>query len=399
MPLQRLGFCARLALCLACTATPGLAEPVAAPSEQPGARAAPGEQAVVVLVGAAGRDPELRALLLELLAREGVRARLVAQASFGRQELLRAAPSGGAVHVFVVPGLTGHVGLYFRAPDGERFLLRSVLLRAGFDDMGREQVGQIVETAVVSLLHSGDGLTREQAQLALANQNENAGDAPEAAAPDAAAAAAKPPPPPQPEAKPSSAPQRVRARHSDRALEGWLALRYGAAELGPGLGLAHGPGLELGLGVSHGWLLRGRLIGERDFAQTFTSSSIAAEITSVRLRFGADAGLVLAPGHALLVSFGIGQDRSDVKPESAPGSTVTPAAAFVDTAPVAHAELRYELGGGAFRVAAALGADASLVETHYDVARKTATERVVRPWLVRPGGSLALAFCPRWATF
>jgi hypothetical protein len=396
MPLQRLGICARFALCLTCVTAPTWAEPAATPSEPEGARtAAAGEQAVVVLVGAAGRDPELRALLLELLARQGVSARLVAQASFGRQELLRAAPSGGAVHVFVVPGPAGNVGLYFRAPDGERFLLRHVLLRAGFDDMGREQVGQIVETAVASLLHFGDGLTREQAQVALASQDENPSDAPQAAAPDTVAA--KPPTPSKSAAKSSSAQRRARARPS--ALDGWFALRYGATELGPALGLAHGPGLELGLGVSHGWLLRGRLIVERDFAQTFTSSSIAAEITSVRLRFGADAGLVLAPGHTLLVSLGMGQDRSDVRPEAAPGSTVTPAAAFVDTAPVAHGELRYELGGGGFRLAAALGADVALLKTHYDVAREAATERVFRPWLVRPGGSLALAFCPRWASF
>ena len=397
MPPQRLGICARFALCLACVTAPTLAEPAAAPSEPKAARSAAGEQAVVVLVGAAGRDPELRALLLELLARQGVSARVVAQASFGRQELLRAAPSGGAVHVFVVPGSAGNVGLYFRAPDGERFLLRHVLLRAGFDDMGREQVGQIVEMAVASLLHFGDGLTRDEAQVALARQDENPSDAPQAAAPDTVTA--KPPTPPKSAAKASSAEPRARARPSNTALEGWFALRYGATELGPALGLAHGPGLELGLGVSHGWVMRSRLIVERDFAQTFTSSSIAAEITSVRLRFGADAGLVLAPGHALLVSLGMGQDRSDVRPESAPGSTVTPAAAFVDTTPVAHAELRYELGGGSFRLAAALGADASLLKTHYDVAREAATERVFRPWLVRPAGSLALAFCPRWTTF
>jgi hypothetical protein len=398
MPLPRLGFCARLALCLTCLTTPALAEPAVATAEPAGSRSASaGEQAVVVLVGAAGRDPELRALLLELLAREGVRARLLAQASFGRQELLGAAPPGGAVHVFVVPGLAGNVGLYFRAPDGERFLLRRVQLRAGFDEMGREQLGQIVETAVVSLLHSGDGLTREQAQVALANQNENADEAPRAPTPDTAAAKS-----PLPSRSANEAPRArpgARPRAGAGALEGWFALRYGVAGLGPELGLAHGPGLELGLGASHGWLLRGRLIGERDFAQRFSSSLIAAEITSVRLRFGADAGLVLAPGHALLVSLGIGQDRSDVEPESAPGSTVTPAAAFVDTTPVAHAELRYELAAGSFRVAAALGADASLVKTHYDVARKAAPERVVRPWLVRPAGSLALAFCPRWATF
>ena len=182
-------------------------------------------------------------------------------------------------------------------------------------------------------------------------------------------------------------------------LEGWLAVRYGAVALGSELGVAHGPGLELGLGVRRGYLLRGRLFAERDFPQSFSTALIAAELSRVRLRFVADAGLELTRQQLLLVSLGIGQDRLDVTPTVAPGSRVAPKPAFRDQAPVALGELRYEAAVGPFRVAAGLGADLSLVRTHYDVLRPTDPASVVKPWLIRPSASLALAFCPTLTTF
>lgn len=387
MPPLRFGLCLCLTLVgVAAPAPPARAEPLTQTTTTVES------QATVVLVGAAGRDAELQALLRELLERRGVRAQLSEQASFGHEQLLRAASPSNGVLVFVVPGLAGHLGLYFRAPDGERFLLRRVRLRAGFDDVGRELVGQVVETAVVSLLHSGDGLTREQARVALSG-NESP-----------VAAVDEPPPRAAPvQAEPAGAPTKPaassgRARNVS-ALEGWFALRYGAAALGPQLGMTHGPGVELGLGLKHDLVLRGRLTFERDFPLSFTTAHVAAELTRVRLRFALDAGLPLGQLHTLLMSLGVGQDRLSVKPAAAAGSGVVPATAFEDAAPVAQAELRYEVAFARFRVAGTLGADVSLVETHYDVARGTERQSVVRPWLVRPSASLALAFCPRWATF
>ena len=382
MPPARFGLCLCLALIGAATsAAPVHAQPAAETTSLVSA-------AAVVLVGAAGRDPELKALLNELLERRGVRAQISEQSSFGREQLLRAAAPSGTVLVFVVPGSGGNVGLYFRAPDGERFLLRSVLLRAGFDDVGRELVGQVVETAVTTLRDSGDGLTREQAQLAL-NGNDSAAPAKGKAPPRPAKE------PPRAKAKPATP---IEPRPST-ALEGWLALRYGALALGTKLGVAHGPGAEVGLGVKGRLLLRGRVTFERDFPQSLTTSQIAAELTRLRLRFALDAGLPLASQHTLLISVGAGQDRLSVTPAAATGSSVAPAAAFAEQAPVAEAELRYEAALGRFRVAATVGVDASLVRTHYDVTRGAERESVARPWLVRPSASLALAFCPRLAAF
>lgn len=391
MASERFGIWVVVA-CLAARTSPLLAQeqPVSvAPASKDQPNTHDTERAVVVLVGLAASDAELRALLRELLESRGVVAELTGRPRFVKDDLLREAAHDGAVHVFVVPGAEGNVGLYFRHPDGERFLLRSILLRGGFDDVGREQIGQVVETAVASLLHSSDGLTREQTQLALATEASPTAAEPAIAA-EPAPAAAKPPPSrvPEPRSPPPSA-----------TLEGWLGLHYGAAFMGDALGAAHGPGLELGVGARHVWVLRGRLTGERDFTQTLTSSQIRADVDTLRWRVALDAGLMLARSQALLVSLGAGQDRSTVEPKTAPGSAVMPGPQFQDTVPVVHAELRYEVGRGSVRASGALGLDAALVETHFDVSRSAGPEPVVRPWLVRPTVSLGLAFCPRLARF
>ena len=117
------------------------------------------------------------------------------------------------------------------------------------------------------------------------------------------------------------------------------------------------------------------------------------------LGFAVDAGLELTSRQSLLVSLGAGQDRVLVTPTAPAGSLVAPAPAFPDHAPVALAELRYEAWLGYFRVAAAFGADISLVKTHYDVEHTMERESVVKPWSVRPSASLGLAFCPHFAAF
>src|SRR4051812_8373579 len=101
MPPARFGLCLCLALMGAATrAAPVHAQPAAETTSVVSA-------AAVVLVGAAGRDPELKALLSELLERRGVQAQISEQSSFGREQLLRAAAPSGTVLVFVVPGSGG----------------------------------------------------------------------------------------------------------------------------------------------------------------------------------------------------------------------------------------------------------------------------------------------------
>jgi hypothetical protein len=382
--------------CLAAWAEPSVAEPTAraeSDAVEPGEAA----NALVVLVGAAARDAELRALLLELLGHRGAAVDVTIRERFDPHELLGDATEGRAVRVFVVPGREGSVGLYFRAPDGARFVLRRVPLRSGFDEVGREQLGQIIETAVSSLLQSSDGMTREEARVALERQTSDeradqaSGDAPREDA-SAIAATITPDEGPGPVAPAAGA--------GSITLEGWLAARYGASIDGGGLGVAQGPGLELGVGfLFRGVRVRLRGVGQRDFSRQLRASGVEADLASWRLGMAADVGGAVASQQWLFASLGVGGARTQVTPRAAAGSAVVPAPAFESTAPVAHVELRYELGRSLVRVAIGAGADLGLVETHYDVARDGRRERVATPWLVRPTASFALGLVPHWGPF
>lgn len=389
MPRPR--FALRLALGLGLTliGAPAWCQTDAANASPASTRALLQRHAVIVLIGALANDAELSALLRELLETSGVVVELATADHFERRDLLEARPSQNAVYVFVAPAAAGATRLYFRAPDRERFLLRRLPERPAFDDVAREQIGQTVQTAVDSLSRSNEGLTREQARAALDVDDK----APAADASPAKASRAAP--------EPVRESSRRAAGHAapSSTLEGWLGVRYAATLLTTKVGPAHGPALELGLGIAGSRLaLRARGTIEDDFRQTATTSAVGAELHSYRLRLSIDAGLLLGHEQRLLASIGAGQDRTSVSPLPTLGG-VTPHAAFIDLAPVGHAELRYELGSGIARAAAALGADLSLVDTHFDVERDAQRTRVLSWWLLRPTFGVAVALVPRWAIF
>jgi hypothetical protein len=350
-----------------------------------------GEAAVITLIAEAGRGPELPSLLNELLERDDIEVRFVERARFGSSELLDTPASEGTVAVFVVPSGRGAVRIYFRAADGERFLVREVALASGFDALGRELIAQIVETSLVSLLHTTVGITRMQVKAELAS------------AESAAAQGGDPRPAPQPVLKPAApsagAPPSTLPRSKFRRLEAWCAARYGAEWSGSALGVAHGPALELGLGVRLPLLVRTRLTLERDFPVTLAAGPIDAHVTTSRWRAGLDVGVPLGKPTTLLLSFGAGQDASRIEPFASRSTSLTPAAVSHEAPAVVRSELRFETGTTSVQLALAAVLDVPLAHTPYDVDRGANAKQLAEPWSVRPGAALALAFRPQFAWF
>jgi hypothetical protein len=347
-------------------------------AEQDSAKRQPSSTAAatIVLVGALGEDGALADVLLEFLRRRQVEVRFVRQPQFHNDELL-AARQDDAVQVFVVPSSDG-ARLYFRGPTGERFLLRKVELPRGLDELGRELLGQIVESSVDALLHTEAGITREEAQTELDKQ------------------APQPPRVSVSQTRPGKAIEAASspAKAEPSAWEGWLALRY-AAELTGDPGLGHGPGLEFGLGMRRTFLVRARVIGERWFPQSIQGAAIGADLLTARARLVLDLGFELDARAALLVSIGGGMDRLRIEPAYAREHAVELAEPSLKWLPAAHAELRLEVGGSSLRLALATSLETSLRDTHYDIVVDGNAVRIAEEWPVRPGASIALAWRPR----
>ena len=282
------------------------------------------ERAVVTWTAAASQSAELRGILSELLERDDIDVRFSSQARFGAAELLRTPASDDAVEAFVVPESADRARLYFRAPDGQRFLVRDVALPSGLDAVGRELIAQIVDASVVALLRSQAGISRAQVKAAVeAVPN----DAPEATP---AAAVAQPTPlsarTPDPSTK-ASGPAPT-PKQGTLAAEAWLGLRYAADWSGSALGVRHGPGLELGVGLHGRAFVRTRFLLERDFPATLQAGPIDARVT---LPFaGARCSMAeprSAEDRALALSVGAGEDSSQIKPTASRSPSVLPAAA------------------------------------------------------------------------
>jgi hypothetical protein len=341
-----------------------------------GAEASSRGAATIVLVGDAANLDELRELLVELLDPTKVAVRFLREHEFRRQALLGASDDD-AVHVFIVPA-AGRAKLYFRGPGGHRFLLRDVELPHGLDEVGRELVGQIVESSVDALLHGAAGITREQAQSELDRQPS---EPTQSSAPrgdlDRAVTAAP------------------RVEQTRPTWEGWTALRYSATFTGdPGVG--HGPGFELGLAARTGVLLRARLIAERWFPRSVEAAAIGADIATTRARLAFDLGLRLGFGATFVLSLGAGADWGHVAPGYVHESNVVPAASSRYRVPGACGELRLEVGSGPWQLALGAAADASLADTHYDVQEGGRLVRVADEWQLRPSAVVALGFRPRF---
>jgi hypothetical protein len=344
-----------------------------APAESAGEAAAPNPvpRVVLVIVTGGASERELEALLTELLGRDGVALAFEHRSDFNPREVVSPSSAGSDAGVFIDLRDPSLVRLYFRSPDGERFLVRSLVLASGVDDLGREQLGQVVESSTLALLHSRDGLNRQQAESAI-----------EAVRPEPVKAlpATKAPPVEPPPAAPAS---KRSVWHGD------VALRYGFELLGDAIDVRHGPGLELAAGQS---LLGARLTLEHGFTQAVHAPEFSATEQVESVRLAAELGLPVAARQRAAVAVGGGIDVAHFDPGTPSAPDVTPSEPHTHVVPILRGELRYELAFAPMTLTAAAFTDIACEKTHYDVSEDGSVHRVASLNTVRPGGVLAFGF-------
>lgn len=359
--------CAALALLLAGSAVvPTAAQPV--PAEQEPAPE-PVPRAEVVLIGEASRSFELSDVIAELLARQGVQPHFETADRFEPSDWLEQSPSDARTFAFVSVREPLRAQLYFRGPRGERFLSRQLELRNGLDEVGRELIARVVETSVVALLRSSEGMSREEARAEL-HENE---EPPRTPATPIVESIAPPPAPPR-----------------WRALLGLRVLgHYTGAELGARAAL----GLEGGAELRHpGWpRVRARLSVEAALPQTFERDGIAARVITLPIRAGIDLGTPFD----LYFGLSTGFDVVHLDPESVSDGELKLVANSTVLVASSRAEIRYELHvGNAWWLAISALADVPWTTTRYDVQQAGTLQHLATPWPIQPGLALTLGLAP-----
>ncbi|HEY3493959.1 MAG TPA: hypothetical protein VGK73_04705 [Polyangiaceae bacterium] len=362
-----LGLCAP---CVALASLPAWAEPGPDGSSGSTSGAAPSSRsaATIVLVGDLGEDEELVLLLRELLEQQGVAAQVTKAKTFDPGALFADLDGARDIRVFVTLREFDDARLYFRGPLGDRYLLRRLTLSRGLDAVGRELLGQVVESSVAALLHSSEGLSREQATQAIASETD-AGEAPRVA--PARETTAPPPAPKQVE-------REFRA-----------AVHYALSWSGAEIGLAHGPGVALGLRYRSRPGFGVELAFERFFPQTLATDALDADIQKTSFRFLGELGLPFSEAHWIALGFGPALELSRLRPLTA-SAGVTLAPPSTDVAPALRLELRYSFTAGPAQLGATALLDIGLVKTHYDLADTTARRELAAPSLLRPGAAVSI---------
>jgi hypothetical protein len=333
----------------------------------------------VVLIAEVGSDPELASLLLELLDRQGTGA-VIERAPRFDQDALFHEQERDTLGIFIALKSPREARLYFRAPGGERYLVRKLALPSGLDAVGRELLGQVVASSAEALNASTEGLSREQASAEIADESppktERAVET-SAASPGA----------------PSEEDSTMQAATAERDAAGWefrALARYSAMWTGSDLGLRHGPGVAVGARFGRDLLVGIQLGGDYFFAQTFESPELDGHLQTAQFHALLAGGVRLSRASTVNLAVGPRLELSDFRPR-AKNATVT----TIDPNERLLGGLRLEAGYDWSSSHLVLGvvffADVAFVRTHYDVAQPDGTATTVaNMWPFRPGAALTL---------
>jgi hypothetical protein len=249
----------------------------------------------------------------------------------------------------------------------DRFVVRRVPLPTGLDEIGREQVGQIVRFATLALRSSSDlTLSRTEARAAVASW-----PAPEARQPTAPRVDRTPRPPRFAVEVGPIASASLFSR--EIPIVGELALAGAVRQLAWG---------------ALGWIEAGyRLPAHYD------AEPVGVELSAASLRVGLAVGTPEARRLSITAGAGFGVARDWFAPTSAAGS-VAPAAsgAFwtASTRLLVSGELR---ATSALTIAARLSCDIAAADVHYDLhGSDGSVRRVLTAYRVAPGVGIAVTW-------
>ncbi|HEX6276252.1 MAG TPA: hypothetical protein VFZ53_24600, partial [Polyangiaceae bacterium] len=305
--------------------------------------------------------------------RQGV-AVVVARAERFNSDELFESDIGSEIRVFVVFGESKQARLWFRGPNGEKYLLRKVTLSAGLDAVGRELLGQVVESSVVALLRSNEGMSKNEVAAELERDDSEK----------------QPPGPPRPAASPAPPPSRPPA---PSPWELHFAARYAATWSGPELGASHGPGLGAGVRFRRVGSFGLELGADRRFTQRLSTPALDASIERSTFHALLEAGLALSPSHSGFVALGPALELSRIRPTAA-SPDVTPAAERSEVEPALRAELRYEFAAGNVLLGIAALLEITLEKRRYAIEQPGSPELLAAPAPLWPGAVVTLALKP-----
>jgi hypothetical protein len=357
---------------------PAAAEPPAARTDS-----SP-ERLYIVLVGGVHRA-ELERLLEEWLETSGLAVTIVGSRSLDVQSVFAVDRDPARIRIWLTMPEPNVVRLTFADPRAERFLVRDVPLERSLDELGREQIAQVLLAAAQAFSERREDTPREEVRRVLEQPPEGASGSDGARTDEHQTAA--------PRTAPASTPADGAARREAAGpVLGWApGVRYALRFKGPE-GVSHGPGLVLE--STFAWpaaRFGGSIEARYEFAHDVETDEVELSIATLALRVGL-VGALGGERSGFRGEAGFGLDRDAVEARPRAGSNVEPRSNIDDQ----HA-LFYVLAGPyvnwrSVRASFGLRLDVALVRTHYDVIAEGEAMRVLTPWQFQPGAFAGAAW-------
>jgi hypothetical protein len=333
----------------------------------PPGRIEPAERAEIIVVAGAPCAPQVRAVIADQLADLTAELVWTCRDRLDPEDLFRHAPPGASsLRVWIDLRVASEARLTLERAD--RFVVRRIALSDGLDELGREQIGQIVRFAALAVrAGEGETLTRTEARSAVADW-----------------------PPPR---------GREIAMRTEAALNAAPrpTLAFGAiasvVALSREIPLVH----ELALGAEVGAVVGARISGWLEAAYRlpapYRADPIGVEIGGAALRLGLAAGTRGTRYVAAVINAGIGVERISFAPIGAAASVEpAPADAFWS----ATARVALTVGFRAtdrLTIGARLACDIAAADVHYDLRDAAgAPHRVLTPFRLAPGLGLGVTW-------
>ena len=311
---------------------------------------------------------ELRELISEWLGPIGLEVRIASQSTLHVDDVLAADEDPERVRVWLVLADTRRVRLYFADPSAERFLVRDVPLEQGLDEVGREQLAQVLVSAAQAFVERRESTPRASVTQALAPPRAQNGTA---TVPDGASRAPLTPP----------------------AHFYWsVGARYTLALQGPGA-VSQAPGATLESALDLTTTRLGALAEVRyELPHRLESADLQVTVSALALRLGLVLALVRVKQRELRVELGAGLDRVLVDPDAREGSAVQPRRSRTHLRPSVGGALAHSWCAGDARLGVGLRADLSFYQAYYDVLLGAERRREIRPWQVQPAAFVMVAW-------
>jgi hypothetical protein len=333
-------------------------------SAQPGALP---RQVRVQAAGPALQVQGLEAVMRELLGRLGVELGWSSVDRVNLREVLAPPENTESpfARVWIDATRPDVAWIYLTDRGSERFLVRQVVTTGAIDEVTREAIGHIVESAIDALLQGRQiGVSRAQAHVALG----------------------VPAPPRTAAARP------LRPSRQPAPLAVDVGAFYQVQQYSPTVPVVHGPGVITALGAGRGQVRPiGWLTAQYELPIAVAHDPIGVRLDTVALRAAGGVKLSLRSGLWLRTGLGGGVDLVYIQPRLAPGANAMLAMSRLTAVPTLYASIGIEVrlwSALSLLIGAACEVDPRPI--HYDLTRNDTLETVLVRGTVRPAASIGL---------